>query len=385
MRLCVAPLLLFGSLSLGAQDGCIEGFVLDSVGAGIDTRVIGMGVDHQGSFNVGSGADGHFRIDIIPKGEYKLATSDEYHTESFEVTSLPEPADTTPATAVSGGCSSVTLRRPVRARLHLKVTDLLTAAPVLSARASFRFGPADPWAGYFDEGELLVPPLSELEIHVGATGYENSSPVSMPALNPGEVRELRVSLRPIQTGCITGIVVDDQSNPVSKVRVQTQMRDREGDNLGSHRSVVTTDAGGRFRFDKVQPGEYFLYPHPSILEYPSNVSAELVSVDVASGTGCVDVSINLGPKAGKLQLKVLDATTLKAIKYSAFASAQGPEWSSTWDLSRLPNPTPLPPFMQFEVSARVPGYREQKVTVPPLQPGEIRAVTIELQPNGDSR
>jgi len=365
-------------LNLPAQNGCIEGRVVDTAGAPIATHVVGIGSDRQAAFDVGSSLDGYFRIDSIPAGDYDVATSDDYQADFRNLPlAAPKPASAMRAAALQGGiCSSITLRRPVRARLHLTVTDLLTSAVVPSPHGSFRYNATNSWQGSDDEGTLLVPPLSDLEVHVGARGYELSEPIKIPPLQPGEVRELKVSLRPTQTGCITGIVVDQARAPLTGVEVRPSLNDFANGLLNREAPPVRSGADGRFSLKTLHPGNYSLFTNAIALGYPMSLGEEgFTSLTVQPGAGCADITIKLGPKAGKLALSVLDAVTRKPLKdYSAWLNAE------TWSMAVVGNPMPVPAFKEMQLSVGANGYQFRTVTLSPLQPDERRPLTIELDP-----
>jgi hypothetical protein len=374
----IIGLVLASYLTLAAQNGCIEGRVLDSAGAPITTHVVGVGSERQAGFDLGTDPDGYFRIDSIPAGDYDVATSDDYKTDFRHVSlATAKPASAVRATALQGdGCSSITLHLPVRGRLHLTLTDLLTSKVVPSPHGSFRYNPASAWMGLDDEGTLLVPPLSDLEVHVGARGYELSEPIKIPPLQPGEVRELKVSLRPTHTGCITGIVVDQVGAPLTDVEVRPSLNDFANELLSGAAPPVRSGADGRFTLKTLHPGNYILFTNAIALGYPMNVGGEgSSSLTVQPGAGCADITIKLGPKAGKLALSVLDAVTRKSPKdYVAWLNAE------TWSLRVVVNPMPVPAFKEMRLSVRASGYQLRTVTLSPLQPDEKRTLTIELEP-----
>jgi hypothetical protein len=374
--------LLFRS-DLAAQNGCISGSVFDTLGAPIAyVHVIGASSDRRASFDVTTDRDGNFRIDTVPAGDYEVATDDEYKTDSPNIRfATAMPAHTARAAALAGdSCGSVTLRPPVRARLRLKVTNLLTAEVVPSIDAGFRFDSHSSWNGSVnEERELAVPPLAVLEVEVGALGYERSELIKVAPVEPGEIREVTVALRPVETGCITGIVTDQQGKAVVGARVQAELSSDATDRIGREVPAVLTQADGRFKFDVVHPGRYVVFAHGKLEEYPIDQGdPEFTALTVRPSQGCAELTINLGPKAARLQIEVVDAVTQKPLKYSAWAS--GKHVRGGWTLNMVANPMPVPALKQFEVTVRASGYGGQNVMVAPLQPEETFELTIELEP-----
>jgi hypothetical protein len=377
----IAFLLLSGSLGLAAQTGCIEGKVFDTAGAPIwGIRVVGTSSAQRVSFDVGTDNEGYFRIDTVPAGDYELATSDEYRADSQRINFAGERNFAlVPATAAKDGCSSITLRRPPRARIQLVAKDLLTAQAILGANASFRYGEKNFWSGAREEQDLLVPPLADLQVQVGAKGYENSAIIHVATLQPGERQELAIALRPIQLGCIGGQVVDQAGVPVRGVRVQPNF---VGDHLGSQPDVRSTDKNGRFKFEGVHPGKYFIFTYAESLGYPVVSDFEdVASVSVQPSAGCSETTINLGPKSAQLQVQVVNALTQQPLKKFTASITGEHIWGGGWTLKVIQSPMPVPAFKSLEVYAEADGYRASHgVTVGPLEPEETRQITIELYP-----
>jgi hypothetical protein len=376
VRLLGLACLLLWVQSLSAQPGCIEGVVRDTAGAGIySVHVIGVGRNF--GFDVPTERDGSFRAVSIPAGAYQVIAAEESRAK-------PRAAEVAHVTAATDGtCSSLTLHLPTRARLHITATDLLTAAAIPSPGAGFRLGEHSYWQGVLNrQQELFVPPSTDLEVLVGAFGYENSV-IKASSLNPGEVRDLEAHLRPVQMGCIMGTVVDEQGAPVSGIRIEANLTDPPGAVLlrnVSHvmaNGVVTTDSNGQFRFRLVQPGEYSIYAHGERLGYVGAMKRH--TLVVPPGAGCAGITIEEGPKAGKLRLTVVDAVTQKPLsKYYLSASTQP---SPAGWFSPNADPMLLPPLQAFAVTVKADGYQEQTLEMPPLQPEEVRTVNVALQPS----
>jgi hypothetical protein len=335
------------------------------------------------SFEVPTDSDGRFRIDMMPVGEYDVATSDEYKGDLRSI-KFPavKPSSAVRATALAGNqCSSVTLRQPPRARLHLNVSNLLTGEPIKSPVGSFRFGALSLWDGGTNkQGDLFVPPNADLEVHVGAHGYENSEIIKISSLQPGEVHEVSAALRPVQTGCLVGSAVDQQSLPVIGVKIQPSI---SAEHLETRVPSKLTDKNGRFRFDGVQPGDYTVFTDAA--GYPPTLNQEgleYARVSVQPISACADIAIRLGPKAAKLRVRVVDAVTRKPLQGSTVWLDGEHGGHGLWSLRVIGDPMLIPALRQFHVSARAQGYlRSQTLTISPLQPEETQQLTIELQPD----
>ena len=371
--------LLTQTLALFAQKACIEGDVVDTNGAPISgIHVVGVSTDGLSSFDVPS-VEGHFQINSIPAGDYGLATGDEYGADFSKINfQSGKKVNLVPATAKEDECPSVTLREPVRARIHLTATDLLTAQPIPSATAAFRYDEKSSWdRNADDEHHLLIPPLIELQAQAGASGYEGSEVIKIPALQPGEEREIKVTLRPLQTGCIRGQVIDESGTPVSGVDIQPQLM---GNELAKAPIRKNTDRKGQFEFKNAHPGEYVLFVDGHNAGYVQLIGPAANFVEVQPSSGCRNITLHLGPKAAKLEVQAVDAFTHQTLK-TFTASASGITQNDHWSMKLLENPALVPPLTSIQVWASADGYQPAaRITVSPLQPEEIKQITIELYP-----
>jgi carboxypeptidase family protein len=382
VRLLPIAFLFFSASVCPALDtGCIEGKVLDIAGAPIPwIQVIGTSPAQGVSFEVGTDSEGYFRIDSIPAGEYDLFTGDEVRGKLPNGRLNIDNSVAPTKSAATGQCSSVTMRRLPRARIRLAGKDLLTSQPISSVQARFRLNGQTEWRGFSDGQDLLVPPLTDLVVQLDALGYEESELVQT-ALQPGEQHELTVALRPTQIGCISGKVLDQSGVPVSGVRVQP---DLAGEHLARQPGVRVTDKNGGFKFERVQPGSYNVFANAPTMEYP--LPFDIAStVMVPASSGCAEITINLGPKAARLELKVIDAFTRQPLQGFTAHVFGGDGAHNSWSFAFIANPMPIPALITMSVSAAATGYQAAKdVAFGPLQPEETQQLTIELLPLGRS-
>jgi hypothetical protein len=282
-----------------------------------------------------------------------------------------------------GSCGSAAMRVPVRARLLVKVTDLLTGEQAGAASVDIRYGGASQsWLGLGarrKQDAYVLQPLADFEVRVGARGYTDSDVIKVAALQPGEVQELAVQLRQQALGCMTGVLVNQQSAPISDVMVQANLgtesvwRDSPG---------KTTGKDGRFRFDGLQPGGYYVFARAAALGYFSSQNDEnVIHASVQPGPGCVDVTVKLGFKAAQLKLTVLDAVTRQPIK--DYDASVGEEAGGGILHYKVEDPVMVPSLKRLNVSAAAPGYKTERLTLAPLQAEETRQLTIALRPDSD--
>jgi hypothetical protein len=325
--------------------------------------------------------DGYFLLgDFLDAGkDYIVAASDNslLGRGNSSKASLPNAVRTR---AGSGShCPEVTLHHSARARIHLKVTNLLTGESVESAGLSFRFHGGLLWrSGISKGGALLLPPSANLEIQLGSVGYESSEVLPMSTPPAGKAREFAIELRPLETGCVMGQVVDHRGAPVSQARIQIIPDDNR-----FHRDANRiTDADGRFRADGIQPGRSQIVVYAA--DYPPSFSPRdgmVTDIDVPSGADCTDANIRLGPKAAKLLVDVIDATTQRPIE-----GAQGWLRADFADdggsrMVAIAVPTPVRARTQFSLYVHADGYlKPAPVAVLPMQPEETQEITVALRP-----
>jgi hypothetical protein len=335
---------------------------------------------------VGTQKDGSFWINtgLVAGEEYDLLTTESSQGQSVDSSEIPPRAAIRAIAAEEDHCPSVTLRQRARARLEVKAINLTTRAPISPVDAHFRFTGETSWRGATDDkGELLVPPGSRLEVQVGAVGFEDSEVLTILTPETGKEADLPVALKPAPTGCITGTIVDQNGSPVPAARIQAGPS-RKGFESGE---VTYSNADGEFKFQDMRPGEYLLFIYAA--EYPNPVVQPQNNVgplNVPSGTGCADASKKLGPRAAKLQLHVIDATTQERIKEAPVHLNGKDDNGGVWSLNAWSDDgngaafTLVPAFTAFTVQAGVKGYaKSQILTMSPLQPEQVQEITIVLQ------
>src|SRR5215475_7733368 len=129
------------SIGLWAQSGCIKGKVLDTKGGPIHSlSVIASNLGEEKSFEmeVQTDSDGDFSMTGLPVGAYQVFTSDESKT-NFGRRDLMTIDPSAALEVVAGdSCVTITLRKPPRARVALRATNVLTGEKIDSVKGSFR-------------------------------------------------------------------------------------------------------------------------------------------------------------------------------------------------------------------------------------------------------
>jgi hypothetical protein len=358
--LLICSLFLLSLPSL-AQTACIQGRVVDTNGAPIaSVHITGTNSTKNVSFNTTVQADGSFDADGLPSGTYVMTTKDDAPTSSAAQDTVM---------AVEKECSTLTLERPVRAKIHLVARNLLTGESIHDVTAAYQHSNQTEWIfSGTENNSALVPPHTDLQLRVGAPGYELST-IDVAAVQPGEQTELPVSLRPKATGCICGKVLDDQRKPIADAKIQIQPED----NLYPTKRSVT-NKNGEFHLARLQPGPYSILTEASPAEYSMvATNNNLAFLAIQPGAGCGEITINLGPKAAQLKITVIDAQTQQRLK-----DFEGSVSGENWTIKLVANPLPVPAFATASVSVSAEGYRTVKTEIPPLKAEEVREIKVEL-------
>jgi hypothetical protein len=367
---------------LWAQSGCIQGKVLDTKGEPIHSLSVvasNLGEGNRYEMEVQADSDGDFSMIGLPEGAYQVFTSDESKTNfgRRSLMTLDRSAAQEVEVAAGDSCVTITLRKPPRARVLLRATNVLTGEKIDSVKGSFRLSKDGLWTGYAEDSAMLVPPLTRLELQLGAQGYELAPVQEILPLQPGEVRELTVALRPVQLGCLAGRVVDQQGNSAPRHRIELSMH---SENLVFNPESKLTNKSGKFKFEHLHPGAYSVFTQAELPFYVPGLG-DFSTVVVPSGPGCTATTIRLGPKAAKLQFTVLDGVTHSPIgEANVTLSDSDDAGRGSWSLRALANPMPVPALRRFELWAGAKGYQTRAIEISPLQPEEVQKLTVYLQP-----
>jgi hypothetical protein len=229
-----------------------------------------------------------------------------------------------------------------------------------------------------------VPSLSKLHVEITAKGY---SPVivDLPAIKPGEMREVVSQLRAEVLGCITGTAVDDSFAPVKNTLIDARRTPDAGDGY----NPIHADENGRFRLDHIRPGDYDLYFENEAAGFSrlwvgwvnQPGLAKLLKVTVPATGGCKNVTLNMGPRGAWLDVVAVDADTQQQLSKLTI-TVLNPKNNRQGGSSNLPEPQPVlvPSHASFTVRVRAAGYRvSDPIQVEPLNPDEKKELTVPLR------
>jgi hypothetical protein len=384
---------VFLPLSAHSQTGCLSGVVVDYRGQPIKGMRVGVARhtwngDQQPAGSAVTDESGAFEIDDIPLGNYELGASS-------DVLGYPGKLPLWQVTvAASGPCTTLTYNAgPRAAKLKFTVTDAVSHKPVagLTVHVSAS-GQQGSWLpiGEWVRAGLTEPPqvasLTKLRIEIAARGY-SSTTIDLPALKPGEIRELVAQIHPKNLGCITGTAIDDSFAPVKGTTIDPRLL---GNTYAGDQTPVQTDEKGRFRVDRLRPGDYDLYPENEAADGFSHLWVgwlnqpalpKLLKVTVPATSVCENVTVNMGPRGAWMNLVAIDANTQETLS-NLVVTLMNSEHSRQGGSVVLAEPTEVlvPSHARFTVQVRAEGYRaSEPVQIEPLIPGERKTLTVPLR------
>jgi hypothetical protein len=209
--------------------------------------------------------------------------------------------------------------------------------------------------------------------------------LELPALKPGETREIVAKITPKSLGCITGTAVDDSFAPVKGATIDPRFL---GDTFAGDQTPVQTDDKGRFKADRLRPGDYDLYPEKESegfsrlwvgwLDQPE--LPKLLRVTVPATGACKDVTINMGARGAWMRVTAIDGTTQEQLSDFRVTFLNAEHSRQGGSVSGEPREVLVPSHANFTLQVQAPGYRPSKpVRIEPLIPGEKKDLTVPLQ------
>ena len=193
------------------------------------------------------------------------------------------------------------------------------------------------------------------------------------------------------TGSISGVVVDENENPIGYAEVHIAKRNLRG----GHRflQMHATDADGRFEISNVPFGTYLVlsgkekdgYPDTKFAFYSNLV---VPTVTVSPSAPSQSVTVHLGPKAGVIEIGSIKDVSGRTIP-SASITVIREENNFFITMSTTNQRILVPSLTRIIIKLQASGYEDwyypgvtdgSKRTAIVLQPGETAKIDAELQP-----
>ena len=192
-------------------------------------------------------------------------------------------------------------------------------------------------------------------------------------------------------GKVTGIVVDEQNQPINDAEVSTQVS-LPGKTVSN--GGAKTDSNGQFQIEHLPMGTFGVVASKNEDGYAGfNQSAEMPTVTLTPEAPLANVVVKLGPKEGILVPSVKDKVTGKPLYDFVLRwhfDGTNSSFSGGGGFSRWTTRQSIPAEKDVvigQVSAR--GYKKLVPTDPSdpskplqlhLQRGEVKSLSIELEP-----
>jgi hypothetical protein len=197
----------------------------------------------------------------------------------------------------------------------------------------------------------------------------------------------------VNTGVISGVVVDQSGSPVGDAEVDADSGDSSGAGHEALRLALTDSSGG-FAFDPIKFGTYKFYALKPGASYP-DTKFEIYVESYHKATATISptspnafVKIVVGPKAGVVKLKVVDKLTRTAVPNPTFVLSRPDTgvWVST---SRSDDSSILvPPAVPTKLTVRAEGYASwtnqdrdhpEATSLLKIESGAELQMTVELE------
>lgn len=171
----------------------------------------------------------------------------------------------------------------------------------------------------------------------------------------------------VEFGVIEGRVVDKRGQPIADATVVAFSADAP---LNGRLPEAHTDNTGAFVLERVKAGINNVHAYKEQDGYPNTIFAvfaigrDVPVVNIIGGQTTKDVLVRLGPKAGKLAGRVIDANTgrsLKEVEITVFNDDDRNDPYRSFDFSRMVTQTAigfqvLVPSVPFRVKVSAPDY-----------------------------
>lgn len=194
---------------------------------------------------------------------------------------------------------------------------------------------------------------------------------------------------PAQRGeCISGSVVDEHEKPVAATEIDFWPLFVPNSSAKDPRPTTTTDESGKFKLGDLQPGRYQLYTQNESAGYPPTKNSfyrNAVVPMVQTSKKCTNVVVKLGPKAARLKVNAVDASSGAPIPIF------GIRMRDTFGFLTITRAAAgqevlVPPNAELAVVAWAYRYPvTQPLTVRTPGPEVSQVVTLQLQPGGPSQ
>jgi Ca-activated chloride channel homolog len=218
-------------------------------------------------------------------------------------------------------------------------------------------------------------PITHVAASAAARGTAGNSPASASIAAGPPIAQ------PRGPDCISGTVVDEDQNPVARVRVEAMPAFGPNPYAGSPNPYSVTDTQGRFRLAELVKGNYRLYTRPE--GYSPRQGPIYRNEDrtpIASSDSCADVTVKFLTRFATLKVHVIDAVTHEPIPNSVITLRNNLGEGSSMSRFDREAGIRVPPGMELTVRAWVAGqhHMSDPITLTTPAAGTSQEITVEL-------
>ncbi len=205
-------------------------------------------------------------------------------------------------------------------------------------------------------------------------------------------------LSAVDSGSISGVVVSGGGTPVGDARVCAIPADRP---INGRIPNFPADGQGRFRIGGLSPGRYSViafklsegYPDPGVFAFFATDRNHFPTVTVEAGR-VTETTVNLGLKAGRLSIRVLDGRTGRPVTSAGMELVRRDDPQNSLSTGARLGDDPgtvwswVPPLTPFSIRISADGYAswstedeaDPALRFLQLQPQEERVLVVKLEP-----
>lgn len=320
---------------------------------------------------VGDGQDNSSRKSL----EYTLASLHNGENPFIYVIWLPHPNGTShhaesalAALTVPSGGAAYFVKSPDEVRkTALKIAEELKSQYTISYAATAK----------------SANPNIKIEAH--AAGHKD---LTVHANVAGPKVNLPVPAAAIRNSCIAGTVLDENRKPVSGMNVEAFPVFSPNSYAKNSYPSIVSDEKGKFKITDLESGTYALYSSNETAGYPSTRNSFYRTVNALPTQAlqkCSSVVVKVGPKAARLKIKAVDAST--GAPLANFGVSLRKQSGGILVIQRA---TPgqevlVPPHADLAISAWSYGFpKSQYIVVTTPGSDASQDVTVQLTPGSAS-
>jgi Ca-activated chloride channel homolog len=207
--------------------------------------------------------------------------------------------------------------------------------------------------------------------------------IDLPAASPGTSPAAASALPAPRTSCIAGTVADAQENPVRGITVEAHL----ANSTTRPYPFAVSEDDGKFRISNLQAGSYVLYTANETEGYPFTWHAIYrenegrAMIFAAASEDCKNISVKVGPKAARLKVSAVDASTHEPISNFRVELRNAHSGLMSVIEANTAHDVLLPARTDLTVVVWARGYaKSQPINLHAKEPGASEQISVALNP-----